>query len=494
MGALPQNETNPARAHEALLELAAAHPNERVSVIVQKNAYGSSAEVEVGRLGGTVTAELKMINAFAADLSASAAVELSRASGVRRVSPDARMHSDLCNRCIETTNLRGDSYTRTIGANRVWNNTQRVQGEGVTVAVIDSGIAAHRDLRQRQGRDAGPRVLASVRFNSATEETHDYFGHGTHVAGIIGGNGAASNGINIGVAPKVNLINLKVGDDQGVAHMSDVVAALEWVYEHRTEYNIRVVNMSLSSGIAEAHHLSPLDAAVELLWFNSVVVVVSAGNQQSGGGTGVLYPPANDPFVITVGATDDQGTSDPSDDRVAAFSSYGITQDLRFKPDLVAPGVDIVSLAPGPEGILYEQHPTHHEYGYYGAQSYFRMTGTSMSAPVVAGTVALLLQDEPYLTPDQVKYRLKDTARPVLGQGGGAGQLDAYAAVYGTSTRSANTGQLASLLILLNGVPLIWDSVSWNTVNWNTVNWSTVNWNTVNWNADFWGDPYKADR
>jgi serine protease AprX len=209
-----------------------------------------------------------------------------------------------------------------------------------------------------------------------------------------------------------------------------------------------------------------------------------------GAGIGVLYPPANDPFVITVGATDGRGTADPGDDTVAGFSSYGITQDLRFKPDLVAPGVGIVSLNSGPDGVLYQQHPANREEGYRGAEHYFRMTGTSMSAPMVAGTVALLLQDEPHLTPDQVKYRLMSTARPVRGSGAGAGQVDAYAAVMGNSTSSANTGRLASLLIVLNGLPLLWDSTSWNTVNWSTVNWNTVNWSTVNWNADYWDDEY----
>jgi serine protease AprX len=158
------------------------------------------------------------------------------------------------------------------------------------------------------------------------------------------------------------------------------------------------------------------------------------------------------------------------------------------KPDLVAPGVNVVSLTPSTEARLYRERPTHRESGYGGAEHYFRMSGTSMAAPVVAGAVALLLQDEPHLTPDQVKYRLKSTARAIQGPGGGAGQLDAYAAVRGTTTRSANTWTLASLLILVNGIPVLWNSTSWNTVNWNTVNWNTVNWNTVNWNADYWDE------
>jgi len=217
---------------------------------------------------------------------------------------------------------------------------------------------------------------------------------------------------------------------------------------------------------------------VEILWFNGITVVVSAGNK----GSGVINPPANDPFVITVGATDDKGTSSLTDDVSASFSAYGTTGDGFKKPDLVAPGTNIVARLVNSNMGLAQAHPANQVEG----GLYFRMSGTSMSAPVVAGAVALLVQDEPNLTPDQIKYRLRvtantawpgyDTARA------GAGYLDAYAAVQGTTTQSANTG-LAVSQLLATGADPINSAVNWNSVNWNSVNWNSVNWNSVNWNS-----------
>src|SRR4030095_9153904 len=143
----------------------------------------------------------------------------------------------------------------------------------------------------------------------------------------------------IGVAPMVNIINVKVSNDNGSATMADVGAGVPWVLQKKDAYNIRVVNISLNSTVAESYNTSPLDAAVEVLWFNKIVVVVSAGNR----GSGAIYPPANDPFIITVGATDDKGTASLSDDSLASFSAFGQTSDGFQKPDLVAPGVNITA-------------------------------------------------------------------------------------------------------------------------------------------------------
>ena len=278
----------------------------------------------------------------------------------------------------------------------------------------------------------------STRFGNFSGSTADRYGHGTHVQGIIGGNGSYSNGAYIGVAPKVNLVSLKVSDDTGAGTTSAVVDALQWALNNKSTYNIRVVNLSLNSTVVESYHTNPIDAAAEILWFNGIVVVASAGN--NGGAAGALYAPANDPFVITVGATDDRGTNSISDDTIATFSAYGTTLDGVVKPDLVAPGTNIVSAkADGNNIVLVNQHPSNVVDGYY-----FKMSGTSMAAPMVSGAVALLLQDEPNLTPDQVKYRLKSTAATTSRWAGysalkaGAGYLDVYAAVTGTSTANAN--------------------------------------------------------
>jgi serine protease AprX len=158
----------------------------------------------------------------------------------------------------------------------------------------------------------------------------------------------------------VNLVNVKITDDYGAGRISDVVAGLQWIYQNRTKYNIRVVNLSLNSSVAEPYHVSPLNAAVEILWFNGIVVVVSAGNNGTSNG-GVLYPPANDPFVITVGATKDNGTTQLGDDVIASYSAYGTTAEGFAKPDLVAPGHKIVSLMGKPDAVLAQQYPHHRQ-------------------------------------------------------------------------------------------------------------------------------------
>jgi len=459
------------RAHPLLLRMAAERPEEMVGVIVQEPRGDGAAEALVARLGGRVTKDLRFIRAFAAELPAGAVPKLARAEGVRWVSPDAPVVQADCEECVDTSRL-ANAYIRAIGADRLWNEPPYLQGQDVTVAIVDSGIAPHNDLRgeRHKGRY---RVWPWVNLIGPSHRAHDWYGHGTHVAGIIGGNGSMSNGAYIGVAPKVHLVTVKVCDEQGAGSTSDVVAGLQWVYEHRDAYNIRVVNLSMNSSVPESYHTSPLDAALEILWFNGIVVVVSAGNNGDGADNGILYPPANDPFVITVGAADDEGTPDTGDDVLAHFSAYGVTESGFAKPDLVAPGADIISLLP-PTSHLYFEHPDHRLDG-----RYFRMSGTSMASAVTVGAVALLLQDEPDLTPDQVKLRLMATARPFSGPepgSTGAGYLDVYAAVHGTTTESANTGTVASQLLWSGADPVAWDSVNWDSVNWDSVNWDSVHW------------------
>jgi serine protease AprX len=359
------------------------------------------------------------------------------------------------------------------------------------VAVIDSGVTTfHPDF----STGSSSRIIASTKFGSSIT-TEDLYGHGTHVAGIIGGSGYASSGKYKGMAPGVNLLNVKVTDDYGMTYESDVVNAMQWVYNNKSAYNIRVVNISLNSTVAQSYHVSPLDAAAEILWFNGIVVVVSAGNNGTANGPSTIYPPANDPFVITVGATEDKGTASLGDDTLAVFSAYGVTEDGFVKPDLVAPGRNVVAPLGGLLNIIYQLHPLHRVNNYY-----FRMSGTSMSAPVVSGAVALLLQDEPKLTPDQVKYRLMATSN--IGWQGYVfadpdpsypGYLDAYAAVNGTTTESANTGITVSKMLATGSDPVTWgsvgwNSVGWNSVGWNSVGWNSVGWNSVGWNASLWND------
>jgi serine protease AprX len=391
-------------------------------------------------------------------------------------------------------------YREVVGAQALWQQSG-LDGQGITVAVVDSGISDHADLHQNtnnlnQALKSQSRVIGNIVFGGYASPVDEY-AHGTHVAGIIAGNGVASGGQYTGVAPGVNLLNVRVSNDQGMTYTSDVVDGLQWVYDNKDAYNIRVVNLSITSTAPESYDTSPLDAAIEILWFNGITVVVSAGNNGTVDGPSTLYPPANDPFAITVGAVEDLGTPVLDDDFVAAFSAYGTTEAGFSKPELVAPGRNLISLLAGLDATAYKNHPKHRVNDFY-----FRMSGTSMAAPVVSGTIALLLQDEPGLTPDQVKYRLMATANQ--GWSGydatkaGAGTVDAYAAVYGDTIDSANHGIIPSRMLSTgeDGIAFDnvgwntvgWNSVGWNTVGWNTVGWNTVGWNTVGWNSDYWGN------
>ncbi len=373
-------------------------------------------------------------------------------------------------------------YLDTVNIRPVW--AMGYEGQGVTVAVVDSGIDnKHADFDVAM-MNARSRILADAQFGgSGTDQ--DKYGHGTHVAGIIGGNGTRSDGLYVGVAPGVNLLDVRVSDNHGASTTTDVIAGLQWVLENKNVYNIRVVNLSLNGAAAESYHTSPLDAAVEILWFNEIVVVVSAGNN---GNDGYIYPPANDPFVITVGAADEMDTAVSDDDQLAAYSTYGLTESGDAKPDLVAPGHDIIA-ALSSKSDWPAEHPSHIVSAPYSSD-YFRLSGSSMAAAITSGAAALLLQSEPYLNPDQVKYRLMATAQPFAEPepgAAGAGYLDVYAAITTPTIESANTGTEASQLLWTGGDPITWGSVNWGSVNWGSVNWGSVNWGSVNWGSVNWG-------
>jgi serine protease AprX len=366
--------------------------------------------------------------------------------------------------------MPANAFQQIIGAPRLW--AEGNQGRGITVAIVDSGLVRNLDLSGQNKK--------SVNFNLEAHNSTDQYGHGTFMAGLVAGTGKHSRGLYIGVAPDASLLNVRVSGDDGESTEADVVAGLQWVYENRAKYKIRVVNLSLNSSMAGSYHTSPLDAAVEVLWFNGIVVVVSAGNN----GSSTLYAPANDPFVITVGATDDRGTAALSDDVIASYSSYGQTEAGLAKPELLASGTDIIGLLPDNHRLTMGiAHGENRE-----DDNYFRMSGTSVAAPIVSGIVALLLEREPTLTPDQVKFRLMATANKSWpgynAQKGGAGYADAYAAAHTPTITSANTGQVASQLLWVGG-----QAVAWNSVMWNTVMWNSVMWNSVMWNSDYWGQP-----
>jgi len=350
--------------------------------------------------------------------------------------PDVfRVHYD---RPIAAHNYR---TSITVGA-RVVQDFMGLTGAGVGIAVIDSGITAwHDDLTNKSSKlfpYGNQRVSKFVDFVNARTLPYDDNGHGSHVAGVIAGNGYDSYGEKTGIAPDANLVSLKVLDQDGKGTISNIIAALNWIATNGATYNVRVVNMSVGAGIHESYWTDPLTLATKQLTDKGIIVVAAAGNLgktadgklQYGG----ITAPGNAPWVLTVGASSTMGTLTRYDDQMADFSSAGPSYlDFEAKPDLVAPGVGTVSLAV-PGSTFYSTKSTFLLSGtrLLGSKPYLALSGTSMAAPVVTGSVALMLQANPKLTPNLVKAILQYTAQSYPGYSSlrqGAGFLNTLGAV-----------------------------------------------------------------
>lgn len=467
-----RTEALPSNVHPAVAQTIRSGAAGTISVIISTAL--AFKEDDLLALGGQVTARFPFIHALAVDLPAGQVAGLASLKGVRAVLPDSPVMPTNTKKGGSGGDSGGDTGSGTTGAVNYanllnsYNHTVRApyawdlgfDGKGVTVAVVDSGLPL------QSNSDLGARVLTSVRFNSSTSNLPDLYGHGTHVGTIVGGDGRNGSGKYIGIAPGVNLINVKFSDDQGRAAEKDLVNALQWVYENRSTYNIRVVNISAAVGTQQSYKESATAAAVEQLWLGGVVVVVSAGNR----GTekcAVCYAPASDPYVITVGAVDDLGTSQMTDDTAATWSSRGTTLDGHSKPEVMAPGNQIVAYMP--TGSLRTSNP-----GNAVDNNYFRMGGTSMSAPVVSGAVALLLQKNPSLTPDQVKWLLMNTTRTYRNQPRGTpGIIDLQGAFqYNSTIGRANQGLTPSPMISGATGTIDFGSAYWSNAYWSNAYWS----------------------
>ncbi|MGE3959552.1 MAG: S8 family peptidase [Vicinamibacterales bacterium] len=330
--------------------------------------------------------------------------------------------------------------TRATGAALV-QRALGLTGRGVGVAVLDSGITSwHDDLTGAQGRRAygDQRVTTFLDFVNGQAMPYDDHGHGSHVAGIILGNGFDSRGRQAGIAPEASLVSLKVLDADGKGTISRIIAALEWVADNAATHNIRVVNLSVGAAVTQSYWTDPLALAARRLTERGIIVVAAAGNlgQNADGETqyGGILAPGNAPWVLTVGASSTEGTARSQDDTIAAFSSLGPTRgDYLAKPDLVAPGRGILSLSV-PGSTLYQKNTDYLVDGQVktGYPPYLSLSGTSMAAPQVAGAVALMLEANPRLTPNLVKAILQYTARAeanVSPLQQGAGFLDVDGAV-----------------------------------------------------------------
>ncbi|MEO8078168.1 MAG: S8 family peptidase [Acidobacteriota bacterium] len=396
-------------------------------VIIQLKA-GTDASSEVTKLGGRLGRRLGLMNGLVVELPNRVLRKLADNPNIERIIWDRPLTGKM-NRVAVTVGARA---VQALG----------YTGAGIGVAVIDSGISSWHDDLTYQGtsslvkRKNGQRVPLFVDFVNGRTTPYDDYGHGTHVSGIIAGNGYDTYGSRAGIAPDAHIVSLKVLDRQGRGVISDVIAALDYAVANRVAYNIRVINLSVGAAVTESYATDPLTLAAKRATDAGIVVVAAAGNLGTNhlGQTqyGGITAPGNAPWVLTVGASSHMGTVTRVDDTMAGFSSRGPTAiDFQAKPDVVAPGVGIVSLS-DPSSLMYLTKPTFLLKGLRGTKPYLSLSGTSMAAPVVAGTVALMLQANPALTPNLVKAVLQYTAQVYPGYNPlteGAGFLNTQGAV-----------------------------------------------------------------
>ena len=405
--------------HELRDRARASRGNSRVILRLKPGTPAGGADAAIRGMRGIAGRRLASVGGQVAYVPDSALETLGRLPQVASVSLDRRVHGTL-----ERTGA-------TVGANWVFQNLG-VDGTGVGIAVIDSGVANfHDDL-------AAGRVTRFVDFVNFQSAPYDDYGHGTHVAGIIAGDGHDSEGRRRGIAPGATLLVEKVLDATGQGYISNVIAAIDYAIANKDALNIRVINLSVAAGVYESYTTDPLTLAAKRAVDAGIVVVSAAGNlgknaqgEMQYGGIGA---PGNAPWVITVGASSHNGTTDRSDDTIAGFSSRGPSAiDFQAKPDIVAPGVGIESIAEA-GSTLWNTKPTARLSGTVptASEPYLSLSGTSMSAPVVSATIALMLQANPSLTPNAVKAILQFTAESHPGYDSmaqGAGFLNARAAV-----------------------------------------------------------------
>jgi serine protease AprX len=492
---MPANADAQPRAFVAttLLQAAQNDPGAIFNVIVQ-GRRGRSTDVVAGEVGAEVAADpgqaqgirrrFATISGVAARLTGAQIVKLAARPNIMAITQDAPVRLESTQSIYTSDQL----WPYASGVAKYWQPASTGGLQAPAIAIVDSGVDA-------SAPDFGSRVRQEVTLTQEPDNTPDGDGrgHGTFVASIAAGQ---ADGY-AGAAPNAPIVSIDVMDDQGVALTSDVVAAADWIYEHKNEDGIRVANFSLNGTVPSSFQFDPVDKAVEKLWLSGVVVVAAAGNYAvDGQPSGVRFSPANDPFVITVGATDMVGTRSTADDYTAPWSAYGYTLDGFAKPDIGAPGRFMVGAAPA-ASTLALQWPDR-----IVAPGYMQLSGTSFAAPVVAGAAAYLLAVHPEWTPGQVKAALMSTADVMLAAqpgSSGAGTLDAAEAVKLTDPPDAD-GALASFLVPdpAGGPTPVFDAPTWvqaATANsdWATAYWGSAYWGSAYWGSAYWGSAASAD-
>jgi len=401
----------------------AARESEHAALTLPALAFGTDVSAARDQVGAALRHELTLIDAQALTVRLGDIQRLADQPGVSYLAADLP---------TEPTSMPGPAFSLPaldslfpgiVGAPAAW--AKGYTGSGIGIAVLDSGVAPLADFGGR---------LTNASVAGLADSADDQLGHGTFVAAVAAGH--STDGRYAGVAPGANVFAINVSRGNSVLS-SDVIKGLEWVLANRgAPRNIRVVVLSLTESLPSSYRTSALDFAVEKLWQRGVVVVASSGN--SGPDT-MQFAPANDPYAITVGASDPNGTAATGDDVLASFSSFGKTIDGHAKPELLAPGRNVVSALPDGSTLDLMAPDANHV-----APGYVRMNGTSVAAPQVAGAVAILLQENPSLTPDQVKWLLVSTARPVTGSGANGIDVERALAYEGELGR-ANVGVNLSL-------------------------------------------------
>ena len=516
----------------ALLPMAAtpsvATDDTPVEVIVRELApLTDTAETLVERVGGAVLENLEIIGGFTATVPASMVDTLATDPSVSAVTPNAALQLSSAG-WTDATGVDPNPSTYDGSVNRVADSilqspdfwSQGYKGAGIDVALIDSGVVPVNGLTYPGKVVNGPDL--SFESQSDTFRYLDTFGHGTHMAGIIAGrdDGAPISGTGqdfLGVAPESRIVSVKVAGHDGATDVSQVIAAIDWVVQHKNDngLNIRVLNLSFGTDSTQSYVLDPLAFAVEQAWNAGIVVVVSAGND---GNEHALRNPAMDPFVIAVGASN-KGNTRPKIKSVMDFSNCGT---LERSVDIVVPGESIASLA-APGSSAYDDYPRSVVGGRYMLGS-----GTSQATAFVSGAAALILSQRPDLNPDQVKALLMENAngkfdRSVDQLCYGAGlpdlakvrdrmverndkgipktvQRHTPSTGLGSLEASRGTDHLEMGGAVLEGEQDIfgntWDGTSWSTAaaqgtswsggDWNGTSWSGLSWSGLSWSGLSW--------
>jgi serine protease AprX len=458
-------KSSPSWTAPGLLAKAQANPQQTFHVII-RGARGVSSSTVAAATHGSIGRAFRSINGVSATIDGAELTALAHNPNILSIVIDAPVASaGLEESALWPVATGADQVPTLAGAANL-----------PAIAIVDSGVDASKVA------DFGSRIVASVNLSSDNPNaTGDDQGHGTMVAGIAAGASSTAPGVVSG-AP---IVSVRTAAANGASHMSDVIAACDWILQNQSAYNIRVANFSLVSEAQTSFVSDPLDAAVEQLWFHGVVVVAAAGNYGQAGGVLMSHAPGNDPFVITVGALDTSGTAATGDDVAAPWSAYGHTGDGFAKPELSAPGRWIV--APVPIGaVLPTAAPDR-----VVAPGYMWMSGTSLSTPMVAGVADALLGLHPDWTPGQVKgaLMLSASALPAIGDwAGGVGELDAAAALQLTGAPDANAN--LERFIRSDGTfdGTAWEQAAtdWSATDWSATDWSATDWSATDWSATTW--------